>query len=80
MCAGPCECVHRYVALPPDDCPDGKEMKADGRCVECEVGTYRKQGLDPVCTPCPTGRTTPWAGDERENDCNAGKCTGFTFG
>ena len=59
--------------MSPDDCPHGKELKSDGQCVKCEIGTYRKKDVEPVCTPCPRDRTTQGTGSEKETDCSLGE-------
>ena len=59
--------------ISPDDCESGKELKPGGACVSCEVGTYRRQGVDPVCDPCPADRTTPGEGGEGVDACSLGK-------
>ncbi|KAK2185256.1 hypothetical protein NP493_241g04006 [Ridgeia piscesae] len=62
-----------------DDCPSGKELKPDGSCVKCQVGTYRKKGVHPVCTPCPGSRTTPGEGGEGEDACSLVMCAAGKF-
>ena len=62
------------TCLPPDYCASGTELRSNGRCVKCGVGTYRKQGADPVCSQCPAGRTTPTEGAATVTDCSMGKC------
>ncbi|KAI0238725.1 hypothetical protein LSAT2_010524, partial [Lamellibrachia satsuma] len=57
-----------------DDCKSGEELKPDGHCVPCEVGTYRKQGVDPVCTQCSADRTTPGEGSKGADACSLAKC------
>ena len=60
--------------LSPDDCVSGKELKPDGSCVPCEVGTYRMQRVDSVCTQCSADRTTPGEGSKGADECSLGEC------
>ena len=61
------------MSMSPDDCPSGKELKPDGSCVSCDVGTYRKQGVDTVCSQCAADMTTPGEGAKGADACSQGK-------
>ena len=69
--------LKRDLFLSPDECPSGTELKPDGSCKNCEVGTYRKQGVDSVCTQCSGDRTTPQAGGEGADACSLGECVHY---
>ena len=54
-----------------DDCQDGTELRSNGSCMACKVGTFRKQGVNAVCTICPdSGKTTRSTGAVSSDECS----------
>ena len=56
-----------------DDCSSGTELRSNGSCAPCKVGTYRKQGVQAVCVRCGAARTTPSTGAETSAECTLGE-------
>ena len=56
-----------------DDCSSGTELRSNGSCVPCKVGTYRKQGVQAVCVRCLPEVTTPSTGAETIAECTLGE-------
>lgn len=56
-------------------CESGQEVNnstGTPTCVNCPVGTYKDNTLDPTskCTPCPGGKLTPTTASDSINDCS----------
>nr|XP_034312620.1 uncharacterized protein LOC105346442 isoform X2 [Crassostrea gigas] len=61
-----------------DDCPEGKELKPDGKCVICSRGYYRSF-LEDVCMECPAGNTTEGTGSTSKDSCYMTICYNGTY-
>eukprot|EP00105_Crassostrea_gigas_P030837 XP_011453298.1 PREDICTED: signal peptide, CUB and EGF-like domain-containing protein 3 [Crassostrea gigas] len=61
-----------------DDCPEGTELKPDGKCVECPRRYYRSF-LEDVCMECPTGNTTAGNGSTSKDSCDMTICYNGTY-
>lgn len=58
-----------------DECGSGQQIGIDGKCEPCPRGTYRLQGVQPICQSCPLGRTTPKVGASNIEECSLPVCT-----
>uniref|UniRef100_A0A1A9UCN5 Uncharacterized protein n=1 Tax=Glossina austeni TaxID=7395 RepID=A0A1A9UCN5_GLOAU len=58
-----------------DECISGLQLGIDGHCEPCPRGTYRSQGVQPSCTACPLGRTTPKVGAKSVEECTLPVCS-----
>lgn len=57
-----------------EECEDGKQLGLDGACVNCPLGSYRKQGLHLACRECQEGFTTSKQGSTTSKDCSLPIC------
>ncbi|XP_021378486.1 sushi, von Willebrand factor type A, EGF and pentraxin domain-containing protein 1-like [Mizuhopecten yessoensis] len=57
-----------------DDCPSGKELLPTGGCVPCATGSYRTQGVQSLCTLCPSGLTTEGNSSTSIQNCKLVSC------
>lgn len=57
-----------------DECGSGMQLGIDGKCEPCPRGTYRMQGVQPVCQSCPINRTTPKVGSSTIEECSLPVC------
>ena len=70
--------VVQSMCLGLDDCDSGTELTPGGGCETCRAGTYRRKGLDLVCTHCRAGRTTPTPGAKTPSQCSLGTSSFFS--
>ena len=59
-----------HVFITSDTCDDGKELRPDGSCELCPVGTYRQKGVQSKCVQCRENFITPDVGGVTEADCS----------
>ncbi|KAK5649547.1 hypothetical protein RI129_000576 [Pyrocoelia pectoralis] len=57
-----------------DECGSGMQLGLDGKCEACPRGTYRMQGVQPICQNCPVTRTTPKVGSSTIEECSLPVC------
>lgn len=62
-----------------DECPDGKQLNAQGLCSPCVQGTFRTKGVHKTCRLCPDGVTTEGEGSVAAADCNTPSCKPGSF-
>ncbi|XP_058454733.1 uncharacterized protein LOC131432461 isoform X2 [Malaya genurostris] len=62
-----------------DECKSGMQLGVDGKCEACSRGTFRTQGVQPACTVCPTGKTTPRVGATSVEECSLPVCQPGTY-